>query len=188
VVALGRDDSRVIAVRIGLADAAAFARLAKKLGKPSSGVALRELVQRALAKGGDVLGELLAVLKLPADATREQVLAAIDLLLPTVTPQGDDAMGDSADQPPKLSKSELAYCAKNKLTAEQFAKRKLSVAKNPSGGPRAMAKPAPRGDTGPRYSAAELALLEANTVSAADAPEFLANRRAKAARVVSSKK
>jgi hypothetical protein len=134
---LAAKNSRVLAARVSLGTARALERHARTLGM-TPGAVLRGMVERA-AKPKD-RKRLTDLLGLPADATDAEITTAVtDLIAATsdtagAPPAAAGATGGAADAPPpasafrrELTKAERAYCAKHKLTPEQFAARKRAA-------------------------------------------------------------
>jgi hypothetical protein len=81
--------------------------------------------------------ELCKFLGLPADATDAEIQTAVQAYLVSAEPPAPaGATGGNADAPPpasafrrELTKAELAYITKHKITPEQFAARKRAAVK-----------------------------------------------------------
>jgi hypothetical protein len=136
-VRLGVRDSAVLSARVPLAIRERLDAQAKKIGLAPS-VYLRGLVMRAASRR-DPEATLASIARLlgldPDTATPGELQDALtDLLLAGEPPANQGATAETADPAPPatakaLTKQELAYCEREKITPEQFRARTARAVK-----------------------------------------------------------
>jgi hypothetical protein len=137
--------STIVSTRVSIGTARALRSHARAL-RTTPGAVLRAMVERAAnPKDRKRLTDLLG---LDPDALDSEIAAAVEALLAATSdtaaapPAGAGATGGNADPPPAptpfkraLTKAERSYCAKHKITAEQFqARTRAAVRTQPKKG------------------------------------------------------